>query len=114
MTDDTGTALPPRSALSRRKHLCKNWWNDEWLKREIAIVQHLANGDDTISFGTGDEEVRFSSRFESFNVGFGINEEKLAKQRTQEEQRYIDTTDNDDDARVNGNDESKDADAIDE
>ena len=93
ITDGHGNVMSPLSALSRRKHLCKNWWNEEWLNREFAIVQHLADGNDSISLGTGDEEVRFSSKFEALDVSFGINEFALARKRTNEELRYIEQPD---------------------
>jgi hypothetical protein len=114
MTDESGTLLAPRRALSRRKHLCKNWWNDEWFKRHLAVLQFLANGGETIAFGAGAEEVRFSSKLESIAVDFGINEEQLAKKRTKEEEAFIDVKDNDEDdsnaVPLAGNDENERAD----
>jgi TIR domain len=114
MTNENGMVLPSRRALSRRKHLCKNWWNDEWFKRHLAVLQFLANGGDTIALGAGAEEVRFSSKLESIEVDFGINEEKLAKKRTKEEEAFIYVKDDDEDdgnaVPLAGHDENEKAD----
>ena len=40
---------------TRRKHLCKNWWNEEWLNRTLAIVQFFADGADSIRIGRAPE-----------------------------------------------------------
>ena len=79
ITDEAGATFPSSGNLSRRKHLCKSWWNAEWFNRHLAVLQFISNGGDAVTFRTGDEEVRVSSTFESFNVAFGINEDGLAK-----------------------------------
>jgi hypothetical protein len=82
----------------------------------LAVLEFLANGGDTIAFGAGAEEVRFTSKLQSIGVDFGINEEKLAKKRTKEEKAFIDVRDNDGDeddgdaAPLAGNDENGKAD----
>ena len=38
-TDENGTFLEPGKAQRRRKALCKNWWNHEWLTRVLAVSQ---------------------------------------------------------------------------
>ena len=40
-----------RSVIARRKHLCRNWWNDDWLARTLAICQFLADSDGFIRIG---------------------------------------------------------------
>ncbi len=53
--DVEGKVLPARTALSRRKHLCKSWWNHDWLNRVLAICQFLAD-EDKIVIGEQEEE----------------------------------------------------------
>lgn len=52
ITDGAGQTLEKRAAQSRRKHLCKNWWNDEWANRVIAIIAALSNGKNPWTIGT--------------------------------------------------------------
>ena len=41
LTTTTNEDLGKRGGLARRKHLCKSWYNNEWLARTLAIVQTL-------------------------------------------------------------------------
>ena len=38
LTDLAGRELPARTRNSRRKQLCRSWWNHEWLNRHFALV----------------------------------------------------------------------------
>ena len=55
LTNIDGEALPKRTAISRRKHLCKDWWNNDWLNRVLATCQYLAE-DGKITIGERQEE----------------------------------------------------------
>lgn len=55
LTDLQGRSLPRRTAISRRKKLCKSWWNNEWLARTLAVSAFLANGQDEIVIGDEDD-----------------------------------------------------------
>ena len=90
ITDLEDRALPRFSALARRKHLCAQWWNSEWLKRQLAILAHLADGGDAISIGQGNEEVRIAASFTNYSADYGINEAALGVTRTEEELAYLD------------------------
>ena len=52
ITDRKGVPLDDLKARSRRKHLCKNWFNREWCARSLGIVQLLADEEMLIRFGT--------------------------------------------------------------
>ena len=41
LTDLEGKPLLLRKAISRRKKICANWWNDDWLARVQAILSFL-------------------------------------------------------------------------
>jgi hypothetical protein len=43
ITDTSGMPLLPRQANARRKDLCHDWWNGEWLSRTLAVCQYLAD-----------------------------------------------------------------------
>ena len=51
LTNTAGDPFGKRGGLARRKHLCKNWWNNEWLARTLAIVQALWTEDGLIRAG---------------------------------------------------------------
>lgn len=50
LTDLHGHPLPPRAAVSRRKHLCRSWWNPHWLARTLAVANFLSAGESVIRF----------------------------------------------------------------
>lgn len=49
--DVWGEPLPGKKVPSRRKHLCHDWWNDDWLNRTLAVCQHLSEGSEQIVIG---------------------------------------------------------------
>lgn len=55
ISNTSGQLLPGRTANSRRKRLCKDWWNKEWLYRLLAVCQYLAE-DDKITIGESQKE----------------------------------------------------------
>jgi hypothetical protein len=79
LTDTKGTVLQPRAALSRRKHLCGDWWNEDWLHRTLAIMQFLAvNG--TITCGDDvDSTVRVSAVPDEWTVPVSIDERAISQ-----------------------------------
>jgi hypothetical protein len=77
ITDTVGIPLPSRKSLSRRKDLCMDWWNGEWLSRMLAICQFLSEGD-VISIGDEKtEQIVISSQPFIIDSTKGINEEAL-------------------------------------
>jgi hypothetical protein len=90
LTDTQGNSLPGRKTVSRRKHLCKNWWNDDWLNRMLAVCQFLADGGDTITIGdVADEQVLIRAAPRGWDAPFGINEELLEKNTTEREDALL-------------------------
>lgn len=78
ITNTAGEPLPSRSAVARRKAICRSWWNDKWLKRLLAICSHLSNGDGAIEIGIpGDEQVVLSAHPIQIEIPVGINEDAL-------------------------------------
>ena len=56
LTDNKGRPLEGRKIISRRKHLCKGWFNYEWGARTLGIAQLLADEDMYIRFGPYGEQ----------------------------------------------------------
>lgn len=54
LSNTEGDALPSNKVNSRRKHLCKDWWNHDWLKRILAVSQFLGEDNNKIIIGSKD------------------------------------------------------------
>lgn len=79
ITDTQGIILKHRSANARRKDLCGDWWNKEWLTRMVAIIQYLAD-EGKISIGNKpSERIIVSAELFSLTVPVGIDEVALDK-----------------------------------
>ena len=80
LSDTEGKPLKGhRMIVSRRKHLCKNWWNTDWFNRTLAVSQFLAD-DGKITIGVQeDEKIIVDAVPLHFNVPVGINEEVLSE-----------------------------------
>jgi hypothetical protein len=63
--------------VSRRKHLCKNWWNDDWLHRILAIMQFLGNGTDITIKDVMDSTIVISAKPNEWIVPISIDEALL-------------------------------------
>jgi TIR domain len=57
LTDIKGTPLEGRTIVSRRKHLCGMWFNDEWLNRLCAVCEFLSDGKKIVIGGEQDESL---------------------------------------------------------
>ncbi len=79
LTDLTGNVLLNRKRNSRRKRLCKNWWNDDWFKRVLLIAQFLSNGEQIVIGDLPKEQIILDIVPISFNASGGIDENKLDK-----------------------------------
>ena len=68
-----------RTIDSRRKHLCKNWWNKEWFNRTLAVSQFLAD-EDRITIGEPQEaQIVIGANPLHLSAPVGINEAALSK-----------------------------------
>ena len=78
LSDTTGKAFTTKHKIdSRRKNLCKNWWNKEWFNRTLAVSQFLAD-DEKITIGESqDAQIVIDANPLCLNVPVGINEETL-------------------------------------
>ena len=80
ITDTQGRPLSSRQTVSRRKHLCKSWWNDDWLHRMLAVCQFLADGGPKITIGdTIDDQVVICASPRSWEAPVGIDEPALQR-----------------------------------
>lgn len=82
LTDLDGSELDPRVRNSRRKQLCRGWWNHQWLNRHLAVVSFLSDGKEAITIGEAPEEQTvITARLNSGPVPIGIDETALESWR---------------------------------
>jgi hypothetical protein len=75
LTDAAGKPLDGRKVNSRRKHLCKNWWNDDWLARTLGVIRLLAGDDDCIRIGiTPATQIIIESTPLTYDVPISVDE----------------------------------------
>jgi hypothetical protein len=78
LIDWAGKEIDAHVALRRRKKITKNWWNPQWLSRQIALRSFLADGTNSIVIGdVPDEQVILSVIPIRGEVPIAINEEFL-------------------------------------
>lgn len=97
LTDLSGKCLEGRKIVSRRKHLCRDWFNDEWSKKIIGIMRFLGpNG--TIEIGeTNTDMLLIKSHPCSWKIPFTINEEALTAKSIPANESVDSMLDNDED-----------------
>jgi len=89
-TDLNGVALGSKTANRRRKALCKNWWNYEWLSRNMAVLQWLGNGHDEVSLiETAAGNLRIGLTPATFSSHYGIDEETLSAVQEEDESTVL-------------------------
>jgi hypothetical protein len=107
-TDEDGSLLPSKTAFSRRKHLCRSWFNYEWLHRMLAMIQFLSeNG--TISIGPTGGELIVAATPNEWLVPLRINEDALTSQEADREEMMAYSRDDDDDDDADKGESSGDA-----
>lgn len=100
LTDAEGTLLSARTAISRRKKVCKSWWNDEWLARTMGVMQFLAGGSDLITIGDSeDEKIVIDPQPRTWKAPVRLNEAAMgdAIRIRQEEEPHLRDPDSEDD-----------------
>lgn len=75
LTNEDGTPIHPTRMVRRRKKVCKNWWNDKWCARLLALASWMSDGKDEIEiFNTGKESFKVSGMPMHLNCEHGIAE----------------------------------------
>lgn len=98
-TDKEGNILPPRIAFSRRKHLCRSWFNHEWVHRMLAMIQFLSDQGNIIIGPTGGELVIAGSPIE-WQVPVRINENLLENKEADHDEVNVRFQDEDDEIEL--------------
>jgi hypothetical protein len=100
LTDVHGVLLGRRTAVSRRKHLGQDWWNDDWLHRVLAIMQFLGNSVDIMIGELPSNTIIISTRPYEWTVPVGIDETALSNASSSRQEALahaLETEEDDDD-----------------
>lgn len=77
LTDRNGKCLGGRKVISRRKHLCKDWFNDNWAKKVSGIMKFIGD-DGEIAMGDSENDMLvINSSPCKWTVPLSINEKAL-------------------------------------
>ncbi|OGO08874.1 MAG: hypothetical protein A2Y61_06190 [Chloroflexi bacterium RBG_13_60_13] len=103
LTDSQGAPLDPARAIRRRKSICKDWWNHEWLSRLIGVLSWLAEGSESFKIGAGPSgALVLAGTPIRLSAPAGIDESALAPVHVDEEQEIPDHDFEDDGDDGNG------------
>ncbi|MGH9884450.1 MAG: hypothetical protein ACREBE_02910 [bacterium] len=80
ITDLGGNELPGKALNARRKKVCKNWWNGQWLARTLGVMQFLATDGLIVVGEAEDERLEVESLPLRFEVPLRLNEDALGDQ----------------------------------
>ena len=98
-SDTAGKAFTTKRAIdSRRKHLCKNWWNKDWFNRTLAVSQFLADEEKIVIGKSQDAQIIIDATPFYINAPVGINEEgldELSRERSELIRNYDEFSDGD-------------------
>ncbi len=78
--DLQGERFPKHAANARRKKLCKQWWNKEWLDRTLGVMAFLKQPDGTIRVGRSGNELVVRSTPHTWSAPVRLDEDALAGQ----------------------------------
>ncbi len=97
ITDTHEVPLPSHKANSRRKDLCHDWWNGEWLSRMLAICQYLADNENIVIGAQQSEQIIIAAQPLNLVAPRGIDEAALDRSSYQREDILVLREDNEED-----------------
>jgi hypothetical protein len=75
ITDEYSNPLPAKEANRKRKAICKDWWNKQWLSRIMSIASWLSNGEGSLTLLENElGKLMFNTNLQTYNANFGIKE----------------------------------------
>ncbi|MBZ5532043.1 MAG: toll/interleukin-1 receptor domain-containing protein [Acidobacteriia bacterium] len=77
VTELDDTPVKPAQMQSRRKAICKSWWNYEWLMRVFATLQLISGPDNQIRVGTAAAPIILERFPLAFEADLALNELSL-------------------------------------
>jgi len=97
LTDLSGKCLEGQKIISRRKHLCKDWFNDDWAKKVTGIMRFIGD-DGKIEIGDSENDMLvINSNPCMWTVPMSINEKALAYESVVIDDAMIESSESDED-----------------
>lgn len=91
LTDVDGRPLDEHTSLRRRKRICKDWWNHEWLSRLLAVIYWMADGQETFDITMNPScKIVLSGIPINLKAPVGIDERLLARVPLEDEKEILD------------------------
>jgi hypothetical protein len=91
LTDVDGRQLDEHTSLRRRKRICKDWWNHQWLSRLLAVASWMADGQETFDITMNPScKIVLSGVPINLKAPVGIDERLLAKVPVEDEMEILD------------------------
>ncbi|HUT69755.1 MAG TPA: toll/interleukin-1 receptor domain-containing protein [Desulfatiglandales bacterium] len=95
LTDLSGKCLEGQKVISRRKRLCKDWFNDDWAKKVTGIMRFIGE-DGKIVIGDSDKDIIvINSRPCMWAVPLSINEKALTYESVAIDEALMESSDSD-------------------
>ena len=97
LTDLSGKCLKGQKIISRRKHLCKDWFNDDWAKKVTGIMRFIGD-DGKIEIDDSENDMLvINSNPCMWTVPMSINEKALAYESVVRDDAMIESSESDED-----------------
>ena len=98
LTDSKGALFSGHTGNSRRKKLCKSWWNADWSNRIMGVMQFLADGKEEFSIGDSPSEcIVIEARPQIWISPVRLNEAAIGEQQTEVDEELRRIFDHEDD-----------------
>jgi len=87
LTSTDGTPLEEKPALRKRKRICRNWWNYEWISRTLAVFQFLADEAPALQIGKRESQRFVISKLPlTLQIPWGLDETLLKPDQIESEE----------------------------
>lgn len=97
LVDLNGYPLEGSKVISRRKRICRDWWNHQWISRFMAVVEWLCNGDEDYEIMSSPQgSFRIASKPVTLTTNRGIDESQIEPTAPTEQDTDIIDEDTDD------------------
>jgi TIR domain len=95
LTEPSGAPLNAKRAHSRRRRMCKSWYNQEWMHRVFAVSSFLADGEPAVNLALGPStRIVLAGTPLDLTAPVGIDETQLGRTNVHELQIEDDDDDN--------------------
>lgn len=103
LTDLRGKCLVSQKIISRRKRLCKDWFNDDWAKKVIGLMLFIGEDGKILIGDPNEDTIIINSRPCTWTVPLSINEKALIHDSAAIAEGLMEPPESDEEYAGNGN-----------